>query len=164
MKKTMANSDFTATLDHMDYARIMNALSELSAIEREAIIAKAIQEGLSYISKQGKSKLESSGIHLYNVYGGKRAGKTTHLIKSFKVITKKKQMKGYAGFSRPAGSAAHLIDRGTVVRSTKKGYNRGRVVGNYFWTNAVKQTKDKAQNELMESVRKSIEKIIKRNS
>ena len=146
-------SDFTATVDQSDYIKIMNALSEMSKLEREAIIQKAIQEGLDFIVKQGKANLAASGTKV----------RTGNLKGSFKKITKKSQLKGYAGFSRPKGSAAHLIDRGTKVRETKKGANRGRVTGNYFWTKAVESKKDKAQQEIMDSVKKTIENIINRN-
>lgn len=149
----MANSDFTATVDKRDYTKIMNALSDLSKIEREAAIAKGIQEGLAVIVNQGKANLAASGTKV----------RTGNLSGSFKKLTKKSQLKGYAGFSRPKGAAAHLIDRGTKVRHTKTGANRGSVTGNLFWTKAVNETKDKAQQELMESVQKTIENIINRN-
>lgn len=160
----MPGSDFTATIDNRDYMKIMSALSDLSSLEKDAVIAKGISEGLSIIVKAGKTNLRSSGTHLNNVYTGRRAGKTTHLVNSFKTLTNKKQLKGYGGFKRPDGAAAHLIDRGTKVRMTKKDANRGKVTGNLFWTKAVRQNSEKAQNELMESVRKSIENIMKRNS
>lgn len=149
----MANSDFTATVDKRDYTKIMNALSDLSKIEREAAIAKGIQEGLAVIVNQGKANLAASGTKV----------RTGNLSGSFKKLTKKSQLKGYGGFSRPKGAAAHLIDRGTKVRHTKTGANRGSVTGNLFWTKAVNETKDKAQQELMESIQKTIENIINRN-
>lgn len=145
--------NFTATLDPMDYAKIMNALSSMSKLEREAIIAKGLQEGLKVIVQQGKANLASSGIKV-------RKGNLSH---SFKVLTKKRELRGYAGFSRPKGAAAHLLDRGTKKRYTKTGANRGSVKPTYFWTNAVKDKNGKAQEELMDSVRKSIENIMKRN-
>ena len=147
-------SDFSATLDPRDYTKIMNMLQDLSHLEREAIIAKGIQEGLRVVVQEGKTNLANSGTRV----------RTGNLSGSFKVLTKKKDLKGYAGFSRPKGAHAHLIDRGTVVRHTKKGANRGKVTGNMFWTNAVERKSGKAQEELMESVRKSIENIMKRNS
>lgn len=146
-------SDFTATVDQRDYIKIMNALSKMSKLERDAAIQKGIQEGLEVIVKQGKANLAASGTKV----------RTGNLKGSFKKITKKSQLKGYAGFSRPKGSAAHLIDRGTKVRQTKNGANRGKVTGNYFWTKAVQESKDKAQQELMDSIKKTIENIINRN-
>ena len=147
-------ADFSATLDTKDYIKIMNTLTGLSKLEREAIIAKGIQEGLSFIVKEGKSNLASSNVKV-------RKG---NLSKSFTTATKKQRLKGYAGFKRPQGAAAHLIDRGTRVRSTKKGANRGQVKGNLFWTTAVEHQSQKAQETLMESIEKTIKKIINRNN
>lgn len=145
--------NFSMTVDKRDYIKIMNALDGLSKIEREAAISKAIQEGLDVIVKQGKANLAASNTKV----------RTGNLKGSFKKITKKSQLKGYAGFSRPKGSAAHLIDRGTQVRSTRSGANRGRVTGNYFWTKAVQDKGGKAQETLMESIKKTIENIMNRN-
>lgn len=144
---------FTTTLDPRDYTKVMNALSDLSNLEREAVIAKGIQEGLKIVVQEGKSNLASSGIKV----------RTGNLSGSFKVLTKKKDLKGYAGFSRPKGAHAHLIDRGTVIRHKKNGASTGMVKASLFWTKAVEGKSGKAQQELMESVRKSIENIIRRN-
>ena len=150
----MAKGEFTATVDPRDYAKIMNTLSDMSKLEREAVIQKAISEGLDVIVRQGKANLAASNIKT----------RTGNLKGSFKKLTNKSQLKGYAGFKRPQGAAAHLIDRGTKKRSTKSGANRGAVVGNYFWTRAVEMKRDIAQRELIESVEKTIQNIINRNN
>ena len=160
----MAASDFSMTLSPEDYAKVMYTLSALSKLEQDAVITKGLQEGIEIIIRQGNKNLMSSGIKLNNTYTGKRANKTTHLVKSFKKIIKKKDLKGWGGFSRPAGSAAHLIDRGTDMRTTRKGANRGKVTGNLFWTKAVDAKSYEAQMELMDSVQKSINNIMIRNS
>ena len=161
----MAN-DFTFTIDSQDYIRLTKMLSSLSKVEQDAVVKKGLQEGVSVIKRQGKADLKSSGIHLNNVYGGKRANKG-HLINSFRTYIKKgvrsDGMRGYGGFKRPEGSVAHLIDRGTQERYTKSGAKRGKVTANYFWTNAVEKTGDKAMSELVDSITKSINKIIDRN-
>jgi hypothetical protein len=150
----MANSDFSMTVDKRDYTNIMNTLSDLSNLQREAIIAKAISEGLDVIVRQGKANLAASNTKV----------RTGNLKGSFKKLTRKNQLKGYAGFSRPKGAVAHIIDRGTQMRSTKSGANRGKVTGNYFWTKAVESKKEEAQRELMNSIEKTIQTIINRNN
>lgn len=152
-RKRSNMADFSATVDPKDYMRIMNMLSDLSKFERDAVIAKGIQEGLKIVVQEGKSNLAASGTKV-------RKG---NLSGSFKVLTKKKDLKGYAGFSRPKGSAAHLIDRGTAVRHTSKGANRGKVTGNLFWTKAVEGKSGKAMQELYDSIEKSIKMIQNRN-
>lgn len=141
------------TADPQDYRRVMNTLSDLSRIERDAVIAKGIQEGLKIVVQEGKQNLAQSGTKV----------RTGNLKGSFKVLTKKSDLKGYAGFSRPKGSHAHLIDRGTAVRYTKSGAKRGQVHGNYFWTKAVEGKSGKAQQEMYDSIEKSINTILNRN-
>lgn len=141
------------TADPQDYRRVMNTLSDLSRIERDAVIAKGIQEGLKIVVQEGKQNLAQSGTKV----------RTGNLKGSFKVLTKKSDLKGYAGFSRPKGSHAHLIDRGTAVRYTKSGAKRGQVHGNYFWTKAVERKSGKAQQEMYDSIEKSINTILNRN-
>lgn len=150
----MAKGDFTAKIDPRDYVKIMDTLSGLSEIEREAAIAKAISEGLDVILRQGKANLAASNIKT----------RTGNLKGSFTKLTNKTKLYGYAGFKRPQGAAAHLLDRGTKKRYTKTGANRGSVTGNYFWTKAVEMKKEEAQRELMDSVEKTIQNIINRNN
>ena len=159
-------SDFTATLDPKDYSRMMTALSDLSKFERENIIIYGLKEGLTPIAKLGRMNYTAAGLRI-------RKGK---LYKSIGVTIIKKDLKGYAGFKRPDGAAGHLLDRGTAIRRTYKAYtdrlgrrypagmNRGRVRASMYWTRAVDAERNKATNTLMESVEKTIENIIRRNS
>lgn len=154
------------TLDTKDYIKLMKTMDGLSKLERDAIIAKGLQESIIPIVQKGKSNLSSSSIKVRKGNLSKSLGK--------KVL--KNRMKAYGGFKRPEGAAAHLIDRGTKVRKTLKSYtdklgrtypagiNRGKVTGNYFWTRAVEAEGPKAQQILMESVQKSIDRIIRRNN
>lgn len=141
------------TADPQDYRRVMNMLTGLSNFEKEATIAKGIQEGLKIVVQEGKQNLAASGTKV----------RTGNLKGSFKVLTKKSDLKGYAGFTRPKGSHAHLIDRGTAVRYTKSGARRGQVHGNYFWTKAVEGKSGRAEQEMYDSIEKTITMILNRN-
>ena len=86
-----------------------------------------------------------------------------NLKNSFKRVYKKSQGKVYAGFSRPSGAAAHLVDRGTVKRWTKKGYYRGYISktkgmnrGSSFWTDAVEDKGPEGLEKLYNSIRETI--------
>lgn len=146
--------DFSFTVDQDDYIRLMKTMSDLSKLEREAVINKGLKEGLTIIKNQGKQNIASSGLKI----------RTGNLAGSFTVSTKKKDLRGYTGFKRPKGNVAHILDRGTKMRYTKSGASRGMIKGNYFWTKAVEEKSAKAQEELMDSVKKSIQLIINRNS
>ena len=160
----MAKGDLTIALDEYDYAKINAALSQFSQIERDAIVQRGLQEGVKLFIKQGKIPLRSSLSHEpQNVK--MRKG---NLEKSFTTKTKKKVGKAYAGFNKN-GHHAHLVDSGTEKRWTKKGAYRGSVsksapkTGSRFWHNAFEQQKNAAVQELMDSIKLSINKIISRN-
>lgn len=52
-----------------------------------------------------------------------------------------------------------FFEGGTVVRKTKKGYNRGKIKALYFFKDAVGATKDKVQSTLDKELSKTIQKI-----
>ena len=160
----MAGGELTITLNQGDYTALQNALSQMSKIEQDAIVNRGLQEGTRLFVKQGKINLKSTlSTEPQNV-----KMRNGNLEKSFSTKVKKKQGKGYAGFNK-FGHHAHLVDSGTEKRWTKKGAYRGSIsksapkTGSQFWHNAFKQRKDQAAKELMDSVRKSINKIIERN-
>ena len=85
--------------------------------------------------------------------------RTGKLLGSAAIKTRKKDGKVYIGYKRPAGAAAHLLDKGTVVRHTKTGTNRGRIVASNFHTDALKAKKDEAMQVMYKSIQASLEKI-----
>lgn len=160
----MANQNLTLSLDEKDYNRIQSALSNLSRIERNAIVQRGLQEGVILFVKQGRINLRNTlSTEPQNVR--MRKG---NLIRSFTTRIKKLKGKGYAGFNSK-GHHAHLVNDGTKKRWTKKGAYRGSVSknspmkGSNFWRNAFEIQKENAAKELMNSIRISINKIVGRN-
>lgn len=153
----------TLTLDEADYKHVQEQLTKLSELEKTAVVQRGLEEGIIVIVNQGKrnlkARLSNDPVNVKRRTGG--------LYQSIGRQVKKKKMKAYAGFKRPKGSAAHLVDRGTEKRWTKKGAYRGSVskkspnTGNMFWTDAFNAKKNEAAMELMDSVKKSIQKLAK---
>lgn len=141
----------TLILDKATYNAVMNKLSQLGELEKEGIIQQGLKEGATILAEEGRRNL----IQRNSIRKG-------NLIKSIGVQVRKKDAKSYAGFKRPGGNAAHLVDRGTKARYTKKGAYRGFVKGTNFWSDAFERKKSEAQNTLIESINKSIERIINR--
>ncbi len=157
----MANGEFTMTLDEADYRHVQEQLSKMSELEKMAAIQKALQEGVNVIVKQGKRNLKNR-LSKDPVNMSRRTGR---LERSMGYRTNKRKMKAYGGFRRPGGAAAHLVDRGTEKRWTKKGAYRGSVskgspnTGNRFWTDAFDAKKNEAMRELMDSIRATLQKL-----
>ena len=168
----MAKGELTLELDEKDLARMNGILNGLSQIEREAVVQKGLQEGVRIFIKQGKSNLKRTlsksphNVAMARKMAAKRGG---GLAKSFTTSTKRKAISGYAGFRRSTGGGiSHLVDSGTNPRWTSKGYYRGSVskgnpkTGSRFWRTAVQSKGTEALNELMDSIKKSVNTIITR--
>lgn len=167
----MADGGLTFTIDQHDWQKMQAALGALEDIEKQAAIQRGLQEGLRIISNQGKANLKNRlstdawNVTMRNRMASKRGGS---LQNSFSTQVKKKKGKGYAGFTEK-GHHAHLVDRGTAKRWTKKGAPRGSVSkgspnsGSMFWTDAYNSEKDKAGQALMDTVYNCINQIIERN-
>lgn len=155
--------ELTITLNENDYAYVQSKLSKLTKLEKNAVVQKGLQEGLSIIAKEGRKTLKSTlskdpwNTHMREYMAKKRGGS---LQKSIGTKTIKKKLKGYSGFKKH-GHHAHLVDSGTVNRWTKKGAFRGKVAGSRFWRTAFDNKRNQAVKELMESIRKSIQKLAK---
>ena len=144
----MAQSDLTMTMAPEDVRKLNEKLNQLGSVVREGIVQRGLREGANIILKETKSSIESHGFV-----------KTGKLLSSATIKTRKKDGKVYIGFKRPAGAAAHLLDKGTAVRQTRTGANRGRIVASNFHTDAVRRKKDEAMQVLYRSIEASLNKI-----
>lgn len=153
----MADDGMRVILDEMSYTQVYAKLTGLSEFEKEGIMDRALKEGARVIARQGRANLKARN----KMHTGK-------LLKAVTVWSKKKRGKAYGGFLRNGditkpikswgGSAAHLVDRGTKERYTKKGYYRGSVskgnpqTGSRFWYDAFEQKKNDAAQKVMKTV------------
>ena len=96
---------------------------------------------------------------------GNLRGTYNHVSASLSMTYKKDiQTLEFGASKRKGGSLAHIANAGTVDRFTKKGFSRGRIIGNYFWTNAVKSTEDKQKEIIYNDIKAQFDKIIQRNN
>lgn len=142
----------TLTMDKASYDRIMDKLAKFGKIEQEGMVAQALKEGATIVKDESKSNIKSRLV--------KRSG---NLIGSASVLVKKKDGKAYAGFKRPKGAHAHLLEAGTKERYTKTGAYRGKVKAYNFHKDAVTKKEGEVLRTVEESIMKSIEKITNRN-
>lgn len=143
-----SNGDLTVTMDPNDVRKLNEKLNQLGSVVKEGIVQRGLREAANIVLKEAKSSIERHGFI--------RTGK---LLGSAAIKTRKKDGKVYIGYKRPAGAAAHLLDKGTAVRHTKTGANRGRIVASNFHTDALKAKKDEAMQVMYKSIQASLEKI-----
>lgn len=162
----MAKGDLTIVLDKADYARLVKTLDEAGDIDTRPAIQRALRSGMQSMVSAGKSNLSM-----------RNSTKTGNLKRSFtiKVTKRKKVGSNYAlgGFKRSAGknaigggNHAHLVDRGTANRWTRRGYYRGSVsrgmpnTGTRFWTDAVQSEGPRALNNLTNVIQSELKKLM----
>lgn len=137
----------------IDYNRIYKAIDGLSDVHKDKVIKQGLKAATGIFVRAGRTNLRSRLI-------GKRG--TGNLAKSFKNKIKRRKLGSVAGFSF-LGSHAHLLDRGTNNRYTKKGFYRGKMKGNSFWTDAIESNESAAISKVYEGIERGINKIIMRN-
>lgn len=144
----MATGDLTCTMDPQDLKRLNEKLNSLGSVVKEGIVQKGLRDAANIVLREAKSSIERHGFV--------RTGK---LLSSAAIKTRKKDGKVYIGYKRPAGAAAHLLDKGTAIRHTRTGANRGRIVASHFHSEALNAKKDEAMRVLYDSIQESLEKI-----
>lgn len=152
--------EFSFTFDKRRLEELQRMLGEISDVDKSQAITASLRRTTRNMVQGGKRNLAS-----------RNKKKTGHLSKSFKTSSSKKMVVAYAGFSRSGenkGNHAHLIDRGTVKRWTKKGYYRGSVskssprTGTKFWTDSVNAQGQKGLQNLSDTIYKELVKITRR--
>lgn len=161
----ISSVDFTLILDDKDYQQLMNKLAGLTEVEQQAVINSALKDGSKLLTESGKQKLVATILHPEQSKGRLYQSMGVKVLKA----KKNKGPVGYSGFKRSTkkekggGNAAHLVDRGTAERYTKKGYYRGKVKGSLFWTSTVESQGQKALEILMNGINEALNKLWDKN-
>ena len=132
----------------------------MSRADRYAMVMRAYEVATKPLIDESKGNL---------VQNLKRRSRTMNLYQSLGFV---KQPKGGnsnyvtakvgARKYRPyKGFHGHLIDAGTATRSTRKGYNRGRMPATHFFTSAVESTEFKVSSEMISAMKAELEKEIR---
>lgn len=148
------------TFSEREFAELQRILGDISEVDKRQAIIGTLRRATKNIVAGGKKNLAS-----------RNKKKTGNLSKSFKTSSSKKKVVAYAGFSRSGankGNHAHLVDRGTVKRWTKKGRYTGSVSknqprkGTNFWTDSVMAQGPKAMENLKNTIYNELAKITSR--
>lgn len=154
----MARGDLTVTMDTRSMLRLEAQLLRLTEFEKQETVARGVREATAIIKKQGQENLSQTYIKIKE--DGSGFNKHTFVNR-----VDKKKLKGYSGFIRRKGyhgQLAHLIDRGTADRYTKKRAYRGRMRYTGFWTKAVESKGNEALMTMAESIQKTIKRLLNR--
>lgn len=155
--KMKSSGNFSLELDERDMAKLKAIVRQFGEVDGNKAVMASLSKGMEVIVRKGKSNLQNK--------------KTGNLKKSLRRKQVKKWSSVYGGFRRGKGGGnhAHLIDRGTDKRYTKKNKYRGSVfkkgtyTGNRFWTKAVMSEAPKAMEKTMSVIGNELGKIIAKN-
>lgn len=142
----------------VDDREVIKALSRLSFKQMNKAYKEGMKKALDPILKQTKINLRNSGIrNVSKPYTGKNGRKYPSMIQGVKTSV-------YIGDTEDSWGKVHIMkefrlkwfEKGTSIRKTRKGYNRGSIKPKWFFANAVNQMSKKAAESLDENIRNSI--------
>lgn len=142
----------------VDDREVIKALSRLSFKQMNKAYKEGMKKVLDPILKQTKINLRNSGIRNVNKpYIGKNGRKYPSMIQGVKTSV-------YIGDTEDSYGKVHIMkefrlkwfEKGTSIRKTRKGYNRGSIKPKWFFANAVSQMSKQAAESLDENIRNSI--------
>lgn len=142
----------------VDDREVIKALSKLSFKQMNKAYKEGMKKALDPILKQTKINLRNSGIRNVNKpYTGKNGKKYPSMIQGVKTSV-------YIGDTEDSYGKVHIMkefrlkwfEKGTSIRKTRKGYNRGSIKPKWFFANAVSQMSKQAAESLDENIRNSI--------
>lgn len=142
----------------VDDREVIKALSKLSFKQMNKAYKEGMKKALDPILKQTKINLRNSGIrNVSKPYTGKNGKKYPSMIQGVKTSV-------YIGDTEDSYGKVHIMkefrlkffEKGTSIRKTRKGYNRGSIKPKWFFANAVSQMSKQAAESLDENIRNSI--------
>ena len=142
----------------VDDKEVIKALSNLSFKQMNKAYRNGMKKSLDPILKQTKRNLRNSGIRNVNKpYIGKNGKKYISMLQGVKTSV-------YIGDTEDSYGKVHIMkefrlkwfEKGTQLRKTRKGYNRGSIKPKWFFATAVRQKQNEAINNLDENIRNSI--------
>lgn len=142
----------------VDDREVIKALSKLSFKQMNKAYREGMKKALDPILKQTKINLRNSGIRNVNKpYIGKNGKKYPSMLQGVKTSV-------YVGDTEDSWGKVHIMkefrlkffEKGTSIRKTRKGYNRGSIKPKWFFANAVSQKSKQASESLDENIRQSI--------
>lgn len=143
---------------NVDDKEVIQALSKLSFKQMNKAYKEGMKKALDPILKQTKINLRKSGIKNVNKpYIGKNGKKYPSMIQGVKTSV-------YIGNTEDSYGKVHIMkefrlkwfEKGTSIRKTSKGWNRGSIKPKWFFASAVSQRSKEAVSNLDENIRNSI--------
>lgn len=147
---------------NVDDRKVLEALSSLSPKKLNSAYNKGIKKALEPIVKETKRNLRKSGVKNVNK---PYVSPKTHKV--YKSMLQGVKASADAGNKENPYGKAHIMgefrlrwmEKGTVLRKTKKGASRGRIAPRWFFKPAVESKQEESMRTLDDNIRESIIKL-----
>ncbi len=146
----------------VDDKQVIQALASLSFKQMNKAYKNGMKKSLDPILKQTKINLRKSGIKNVNKpYVSRKTGKTyPSMLQGVKTSV-------YVGNTEDSYGKVHIMsefrlkwfEKGTQLRKTSRGWNRGSIQPKWFFRDAVNQRGNEAIKTLDDNIRESILKV-----
>ena len=149
----MTNGDI-----RVDDREVIQALARMSFKQMNKAYRNGMKKALDPILKQTKVNLRTSGIRNVNKpYIGKNGKKYKSMLQGVKTSV-------YMGNTEDSYGKVHIMgefrlkwfEKGTNLRQTRKGWDRGSITPKWFFRSAVSQRGKEAVDNLDDNIRESI--------
>lgn len=149
-------SDVIISASMVGVEKINSLVSDLGNVDRNKAIRFGLLSGAKVIERIGRRNLRLRNDE-----------HTGNLTKSLRAKISRRELNAYAGFERSyrfelekgVGNHAHLVDRGTAERYTKKGHYRGIMPASYFWTDAKTQSESAVRQKILSGVEMMVQRL-----
>lgn len=139
----------------------------LTTTELKKAIKDGIRKGINLIRSAGRRSLRAEMGRAANHHNPKYNDTLQQGVRGTRIVEKEGEQYGYVTITsnRKAGSGSYRLiffEGGTVKRFTRKGYNRGSIRANFFFSEAVNATETQVQDVIDRRISDSIQKINQR--
>ena len=143
----------------IDDKQVMNALGSISVKSMNKAYSQGMKKALDPILKQTKTNLRKSGIrNVSKPYTGKDGRKYKSMIQGIKTSVFMKSGDGWGKVHIMGEFRLKWFEKGTQLRKTDKGYNRGKINPKWFFKSAFESKSRQAEDTLEDNIKLSIMK------
>lgn len=164
----MSRGSFTFNIYEGEIRKIQTVYKNMLKLSEDSIVRRAFESSGKLMKERGKYFLKSRLLGHGKMVRGHYTANTMRLYNSLEKEVAITKLRVYAGFKRPLGNHAHLVDRGTKQRYTLKGYKdrlgryyapgqyRGKMPANKFWRSTIETFAPQLMEKLMDAIDRAL--------
>jgi len=150
----METKDSSKLFQIFGTAELVKLFEELNLDAQTKILSNSFRAASKIIISEAQNNLRGNYKHVSNSFGV--------------IMNKNIQTLEVGSMKKLGGNLSHIANSGTKERSykTKNGalHRTGRVIGSYFWDNAVESTASDVEETIYKDIKDRFDKLIQKNN